>query len=80
MKLKRETVRCADCRLDVDPLRAAFSCPLFSRDRRGVERECVSFVPKTPQARTRDLGQQSAENADRQGVKLDDHRPVRLNQ
>jgi hypothetical protein len=48
-------VRCVDCRFDMDPdprmtIRAALSCPLFGRPRRGVERQCASFVaiPESP--------------------------------
>jgi hypothetical protein len=49
--IDRRRVRCTDCRLnlDCDPgmlIRAAFSCPLFGKDRTDVERECTSFVAK----------------------------------
>ena len=54
----RRRVRCADCSLDLAAdegmlIRAAFSCPLFGKVRSGVERECVSFVPRVAAKRNR---------------------------
>lgn len=47
-------VSCADCELDLgDVLRACGRCPLFGKNRFGVQSRCPAFTPKRPRQRVR---------------------------